>query len=279
MPDETTEFIIADSAVDALAPRKRRRWFRGPAVERSLTKCENCETPLVGPYCAQCGQHAIDYRRSLMQVMIDAADSFFDWDTKFLRSLGILLLRPGRLTNDFNAGRRVRYMHPLRLYFLASIAFFLLAKLINLTPSESSPLNAEDRIEIDNALAQLTSPDSPLSPEQRAKVDAVRNRFAARDSLTKPVDRERLDRLASRFSRFVDKEKLKPKDLVKLDAILSQAQEAGASPSPAETLVGQPDPQASPSASPSPTRRPGLSIQYDDNQGRERVWEMDREAR
>ena len=47
----------------------------------------------------------------------------------------VLLTRPGKLTNDFNAGRRMRYMHPLRLYLLASIAFFLMARLINLAPS------------------------------------------------------------------------------------------------------------------------------------------------
>jgi hypothetical protein len=61
-------------------------------------------------------------------VALDALDSFLNWDTKFLNSVGVLLLRPWRLTNDFNAGRRVRYVHPLRLYLLASIAFFLLAQ-------------------------------------------------------------------------------------------------------------------------------------------------------
>ena len=40
----------------------------------------------------------------------------------------LLLLRPWQLTNDFNAGRRARYVHPLRLYLIASVLFFLLAR-------------------------------------------------------------------------------------------------------------------------------------------------------
>lgn len=243
MPDETTEFIVADSAIDALSPRRRRRrWFRRPKAERTLTHCENCQAPLVGPYCAQCGQHAIDYRRSLMQVMIDAADSFFDWDTKFLRSLGVLLIRPGRLTNDFNAGRRVRYMHPLRLYFLASIAFFLMAKLINLAPSSGPPiqLSVEDRAAIDAALVELTGPDSVLNPEQRAKIAEARSRFTLPDTSLGTKEREKVGKILSRLPRYAGKRDLKPKDAVRLDALLARL--PGATPSP------EAEPEENPSA-------------------------------
>lgn len=122
---------------------------------------------LTGTYCAQCGQHAIDYRRSLLRVAVDAADSFFNWDTKFLKSVAVLLLRPWRLTNEFNAGRRVRYVHPLRLYLLASIAFFLVVKLVNFDPASTVHLSPENRAEVDGALAKLTAEDSKLTPEPR----------------------------------------------------------------------------------------------------------------
>ena len=39
-------------------------------------------------------------------------------------SLAWLLVRPWHLTNEFVRGRRVRYLHPIRLYLLASFAFF-----------------------------------------------------------------------------------------------------------------------------------------------------------
>ncbi len=74
MADETTQFIVGDAAADALGTRRKRRLFgRRKQAAQLLTHCENCGTVLVGEYCADCGQHAIDYRRSLLRVLIDAA--------------------------------------------------------------------------------------------------------------------------------------------------------------------------------------------------------------
>src|SRR5262245_54505962 len=153
MTDEAEQFILADSvSAAAEEPPKRRGIFRrrrrSKQSEKLLTHCENCGATLTGEFCAQCGQHAIDYRRSLFRVLIDAADSFLNWDTKFLKSIGLLLIRPWQLTNDFNAGRRARYVHPLRLYLLASIAFFLLARTINLDSKDVIQLSNEDRAEL-----------------------------------------------------------------------------------------------------------------------------------
>ncbi|MBV8405773.1 MAG: DUF3667 domain-containing protein, partial [Gammaproteobacteria bacterium] len=42
-------------------------------------------------------------------------------------TLGALLLRPGYLTREFLAGRRARYLPPVRLYLVISLLFFLWA--------------------------------------------------------------------------------------------------------------------------------------------------------
>lgn len=152
-----------------------------------LTHCENCGAHLSGAYCSQCGQHAIDYRRSLWRVLIDAADSFLNWDTKFLSTLGVLLTRPWKLTNDFNAGRRARYVHPLRLYLLASVAFFLMTRMVHL--GDQIRLRPEDRAEISAALGTLTTPETGLAPEQQAKIDSIRKRIAQADGAISAQER------------------------------------------------------------------------------------------
>ena len=167
MSDETTQFILGDAAVDALGqPRKRRR--RRKAGPPDITHCQNCEAPLTGEFCAQCGQHAIDYRRSFFALLIDAADSFFNWDTKLADTIVVLLTRPWRLTNDFNAGRRARYVHPLRLYLIASIVFFLLARAINWDADGPIQLTAQDRTELDRARGPAPGPPPgfPRTPTQ-----------------------------------------------------------------------------------------------------------------
>src|SRR5947209_18211575 len=159
---EESQFILGDAAVDATTEGRRGllRRRKKRSDEKVLTHCENCGAQLVGEYCARCGQHAVDYKRSIWRVLIDAADSFLNWDTKFLSSIWVLLTRPWKLTNDFNAGRRARYVHPLRLYLLASIAFFLLARTINLESKGPIKLSAEDRSELASSLGKLTGPRS-----------------------------------------------------------------------------------------------------------------------
>jgi len=116
-----------------------------------------------GPFCAQCGQAAVDYRRSFRHIIVDVLDSFLNWDSKFFATIGWLIARPWHLTNQFLAGRRVRYVHPLRLYLLVSILFFFVvnywAKSIHADPSK---LSAEDRAEI------AADPDIP--PGVKAQV-------------------------------------------------------------------------------------------------------------
>jgi Protein of unknown function (DUF3667) len=172
MTDETSQAIVGDSVVSAMdgspGGRKRRFWRRKPKKELApLTHCENCGTELRGHYCSNCGQAAIDYRRSFRHVIVDVLDSFLNWDSKFVRTIGLLLWRPGWLTNQFVDGRRVRFLHPLRLYLLVSIVFFLCAKLIPVNDAqtvkaENLPPEARARYEEKMAKAKALQKDGAL---------------------------------------------------------------------------------------------------------------------
>lgn len=59
--------------------------------------------------------------------MSDVADSVLNIDERLFRTLGPLYLRPGKLTLDYFAGKRARYVTPFRMvFFLAIVAFFSL---------------------------------------------------------------------------------------------------------------------------------------------------------
>ena len=189
MADEPAKIILGDTAISAVERTARRRWFgRGKDREAlPFTHCENCGATLAGPHCAQCGQAAIDYRRSFRHVIVDVLDSFLNWDSKFFATIGLLIVKPWRLTNEFLAGKRVRYLHPLRLYLLASILFFFAvnygARGLRLEPGKISEKNrsavaaavAEKRDEIE---AELDKEN--LSADERKKAQE------ALDYLTKP---------------------------------------------------------------------------------------------
>src|SRR6266446_7312588 len=121
MADEPTKLILSDTAISAIEQPATKRFLGRRKNRQRLqpTHCENCGAQLSGKYCAQCGQPAIDYRRSFRHVIVDVLDSFLNWDSKFFATIGLLIAKPWRLTNEFLAGKRVRYVHPLRLYLLA----------------------------------------------------------------------------------------------------------------------------------------------------------------
>jgi hypothetical protein len=58
-------------------------------------------------------------------MLHELAAEHFGLDTKVARTLVTLLRYPGRLTQEYLAGRRVRYLPPLRLYLSLSVLFFL----------------------------------------------------------------------------------------------------------------------------------------------------------
>jgi len=91
--------------------------------------CRNCGAPLVGPYCAACGQRVLDLERPLRDLLGEWASSVAAFDSRLLRTLWPLVRRPGFLTAEFLAGRRVRYVHPLKLYLAISLVAFLVLAL------------------------------------------------------------------------------------------------------------------------------------------------------
>jgi len=170
MAHEPAKIILGDTAITAIDGTPDRRWFRrskdGP---RRLTHCENCGAQLTGHYCGQCGQAAVDYRRSFRHVITDVLDSFLNWDSKFFATIALLILKPWRLTNEFLAGKRVRYVNPLRLYLLASILFFFAvnygARDLRFEPGKLGP---KDRAELE---ADLKKTDLP--PAAREELEAL----------------------------------------------------------------------------------------------------------
>src|SRR5579884_1423264 len=95
-----------------------------PVATKSF--CGNCGAELLGPYCYVCGQPVKGSIRPLTSMLHDIADTILNIDSRIFRTLLPLLLRPGFLTNEYLAGRRVRYDTPFRLYFFLSVASFLL---------------------------------------------------------------------------------------------------------------------------------------------------------
>jgi Protein of unknown function (DUF3667) len=90
------------------------------------THCQNCGAALQGPFCHACGQHDFDFHRSFHHVLHEAAETWLHIDLSVGRGCFDLLFRPGRMTREFNEGRRARHVPPLRFYLVISLLFFVM---------------------------------------------------------------------------------------------------------------------------------------------------------
>jgi len=162
--------------------------------------CENCGAALLGDYCYSCGQPVKGLVRHFSSILGDFLDSVFNIDARFPHTIWPLFAKPGFLSLEYFAGRRVRYVSPVRLFFFVSIITFFVAQLVIQTGNDAfrvtddgdgSRIGSATRVEDveklrDEAIAKLeasigkTGKDSPASIGLRAAEAEVRTAAANR---------------------------------------------------------------------------------------------------
>lgn len=96
----------------------------------SLSKevhCLNCGTPLdvSAKFCSDCGQKVRPLKITLRELLEDAWDATFGFDSKLFKSGWRLFSRPGYLTAQYLEGKRVAYLRPVTLFLLVAGVFFV----------------------------------------------------------------------------------------------------------------------------------------------------------
>ncbi|MGQ0642819.1 MAG: DUF3667 domain-containing protein [Gemmatimonadaceae bacterium] len=128
--------------------------------------CLNCDAPLSGPYCASCGQKQGPNAPTLREFLHETTAELTDLEGRVPRTLLTLLREPGRLTQDFLAGRRSRWLPPLRLYLICSIAYFLASALGEAITHRSERIFAQFTVRDQSGRVSLT-------PEGRQQVSQL----------------------------------------------------------------------------------------------------------
>lgn len=105
-----------------------------PNAEVSLcTKahCLNCGADIHDAFCPHCGQSTATHVPSLFEFFHEFIGHHIALEGKLIATMWRLILLPGRLTADFIAGKRIRYIQPLRLYLTLSVIFFALLQFVS----------------------------------------------------------------------------------------------------------------------------------------------------
>lgn len=88
--------------------------------------CASCGAKLKGDYCRKCGEKKIVPERdfSVTKFLTQTLGHIVHFDSKLLRTCWLLFSKPGFLTAEWIAGRRVRHMKPWQLFVVAGLLFY-----------------------------------------------------------------------------------------------------------------------------------------------------------
>lgn len=88
--------------------------------------CANCNAPMQGEFCHECGQSIHSVLRPMHHMVEDTLDMVLHIDGRVVHTVPPLFYKPGFLTLEYFSGRRQRYVAPFRLMFvLCLLAFFV----------------------------------------------------------------------------------------------------------------------------------------------------------
>jgi len=91
-----------------------------------METCKNCNTAFVGNYCNNCGQKAFVVSDKFIKNIVREIFYFFtNFDNGFLRTIFTILIKPGKLTIDYCAGKQKTYFKPISLYFLIVVIYLI----------------------------------------------------------------------------------------------------------------------------------------------------------
>jgi hypothetical protein len=127
-----TSALPEPAAVDSAHPDPAR--IEPVPLDTALAppaRCKNCNAVLLGRFCVNCSQAADVHMPSTVELLHEMLEGLTHSDSRLWRTLKLLWFKPGMLTQEFVAGRRVAYLPPFRLYLILSIVFFLIASFVH----------------------------------------------------------------------------------------------------------------------------------------------------
>ena len=144
---ETGSLAAVEAAASALAERGE-----------TVLPCPNCGKPMIGPFCAVCGQARDVNRRSVWGLIKVLVEDIVSFDSRIMRTGWALVLKPGELASAFREGRTQRYLPALRLYLFVSLIFFLILGVTNIALMQLVVVATPTKITWINGQAYVPNP-------------------------------------------------------------------------------------------------------------------------
>ncbi len=123
--------------------------------QRKEKHCLNCNAITHGRYCSVCGQENLEPQETVWHLISHIFNDITHFDGKFFFSLKYIIIKPGFLSAEYAAGRRMAYLNPVRFYIFTSAIFFLILfsflvrdKELNFRASSNDSFSKKDSLEL-----------------------------------------------------------------------------------------------------------------------------------
>lgn len=104
--------------------------------------CKNCGNHFTGKFCNNCGEKVYDeHSKSFKHLFEEAFHFLTHLDSKFLKSVKLLLFRPGFLSTEFCRGVRKKYFKPVSLFLIGVILYLIFPLTQGLNMSFTNTIN------------------------------------------------------------------------------------------------------------------------------------------
>ncbi|MEP2103129.1 DUF3667 domain-containing protein, partial [Parasphingorhabdus sp.] len=139
------EFEAAGTAIEGALIAKAVESEGGDAAGGHSGKCLNCEAPVTGSYCNNCGQ-PLHIHRSIGAFWHDILHGVLHFEGKFWRTLPLLAWKPGDLTRRYIRGQRARFISPMALFLFSVFMMFAVFSFLGDPFSGGNGLEADENI-------------------------------------------------------------------------------------------------------------------------------------
>lgn len=94
--------------------------------EEIIHTCKSCGHQFTGNYCNNCGEKVrVPADRTFRAFLNDLVQAVTLADNKFVRTLWLIVSRPGFVSKEIAEGRTVRYLNTIQVFFVLNLVYFL----------------------------------------------------------------------------------------------------------------------------------------------------------
>lgn len=116
--------------------------------------CLNCNTPLTGRYCSECGQENRPKKLSVWQLLGQFFSGLLNYDGRLIQSIRLLFSKPSALTLAYMEGKHSSYVNPVQFYLFTSAIYFLFSSTFS-SPDLINIANGENK----ESIVSISSPE------------------------------------------------------------------------------------------------------------------------